>query len=99
MENLVTLKELGLVLRKATGDEKSRFLLNEQNTGYSLSTCYTIDKDGRTLGRIITAYNPGNDGFWFMVAVNGKPRVFKTLNAVEKALSSIDVESFTVHVT
>jgi len=95
MEKLVTLKKLGEVLRKASGIDG--VLLHEQNTGYSVSTCHSFDNDGRMLGRIITAYKDGDDDKAMIVAVNGKVRVFKSLNAVEKALANIDMESFVVH--
>ena len=97
MEKLVTLKQLGETLRNESLFKGSTVLLNEQNTGYSVSTCNTFDADGRNLGRIITAYHRGDDTKNMIVAVNSKVRVFKTLNAVEKALASIDVEGFMVY--
>ena len=99
MEKLVTLKQLGEILRKESSFGDSNVLLNEQNTGYSVSTCLTFDGDGRNLGRIITAYSEGRDDKAMIVAVNRKVRVFKTLNAVEKALESIDMEEFKVYMT
>jgi len=97
MEKLVTLKKLGEVLRKESGIDG--VLLHEQNTGYSVSTCHSYDNDGRVLGWIVTAYKDGDDDKAMIVSVNGKVRVFKTLNAVEKAIDSIDMESFMVHLT
>lgn len=99
MEKLVTLKKLGSILRDSCIIQSQPVMLNEQNTGYSVSTCYTFDSDGRNLGRIITAYKDGDDDKAMIVSVNGKVRVFKTLNAIEKALSSIDMEGFMVHLT
>ena len=101
MEKLVTLKKLGSILRDSCTIQSpsGAILLNEQNMGYSVSTCHTFDADGRNLGRIITAYKDGDDDKAMIVAVNGKVRVFKTLNAVEKALASIDMEGFMVHLT
>lgn len=96
MEKLVTLKQLGKTLRDESQFSDSSALLHEQNTGYSVSTCFTFDNDGRNLGRVITAYC-GDDDKAMIVAVNGKVRVFKTLNAVEKALASIDMQGFMVH--
>jgi hypothetical protein len=99
MEKLVTLKKLGSILRDSCiiQSPSGAIMLNEQNTGYSVSTCHTFDADGRNLGRIVTAYHRGDDTKNMIVAVNGKVRVFKTLNAVEKALFSIDMEGFMVY--
>lgn len=98
MEKLVTLKKLGSILRDSCiiQSASGAIMLNEQNTGYSVSTCFTFDNDGRNLGRVITAYC-GDDDKAMIVAVNGKVRLFKTLNAVEKALASIDMQGFMVH--
>jgi len=92
METQITLKGLEKILRGNLDDDG--ILLNEQNTGYSISTCYAFDNDGRNLGRILTAYSESDDDF--IVSVNGKVRIFKTLGAIEKALDSIGVESFHV---
>jgi len=97
MEKLVTLKQLGETLRSESIISDSAVLLDEHNTRYSVSTCFTFDKDGRVLGRIITAYHFEDDEKNMIIAVNGTVRVFKTLAAVEKALASIGMLCFMVH--
>lgn len=91
---MITLQELGKTLRASAPIGCG--LLTEQFTGYRISTCYAIDKDGVTLGRIVTARKDVDP---LTVSVKGRPRVFKTLDAVEKALRSIDVIEFTVYMT
>lgn len=97
MEKLVTLKQLGETLRSESRFSETTMMLDDLDTGYSVSTCFTFDKHGRTIGRIITAYHNNDEEKNMLVSVNGKPRVFKTLAAVEKAMGSIKMMSFVVY--